>query len=45
MKLTLSRYRLLLSLQFALLIADLFFNTFAHLLLPQKLQLTILLFV
>ncbi|XP_013103511.1 transmembrane protein 138 [Stomoxys calcitrans] len=45
MKLTLGRYRVLLGLQFSLLVADLFFNTFAHLLLPQKLQLTILLFV
>ncbi|KAM7353340.1 transmembrane protein 138 isoform 1-T1 [Cochliomyia hominivorax] len=45
MKLTLSRYRILLSLQFSLLVADLLFNTFSHLLLTPKLQLTILLFV
>ncbi|XP_067620458.1 transmembrane protein 138 [Eurosta solidaginis] len=45
MKLTLRRYSLLLCMQFTFLLADLFFNTFAHIFLREKLQLSILMFV
>ncbi|XP_039951095.1 transmembrane protein 138 [Bactrocera tryoni] len=45
MKLTLRRYSLLLLLQFTFLLADLFFNTFAHIFLSDKLQLSIVFYV